>query len=145
MKKLFLFLGRICLSLIFVCSAVGKLFSWDETVQYMALSLSHWMSGPPMLSLFNEGFSFISSHAVFLLVIATLMEGWGGLSVLLGFKVRWGATLLILFLIPVTILMHPFWLESGQEKTIQTLMFMKNLGILGGLLVLAATTEESKG
>jgi putative oxidoreductase len=81
------------------------------------------------------------SYTTLMLIIATLFEGIGGLFVLLGFKVRFGATLLILFIIPVTIIMHPFWLISGQEKMFQIAMFMKNLAILGGLLILAARKE----
>src|SRR5437868_7132066 len=33
----------------------------------------------------------------------------GGLSILLGYKTRLGAALLILFLVPVTLMMHDFW------------------------------------
>ena len=33
----------------------------------------------------------------------------GGLSVALGYKARWGAWLLVVFLVPVTLMMHAFW------------------------------------
>jgi putative oxidoreductase len=138
MKKLLMLLGRICLSLIFVTAAVNKLFSWDQTVQYMTSSLSIWIAGTPLPDFMHGTVTLLCSYAVLVLIIATLFEGIGGLFVLLGFKVRFGAALLILFIIPTTLVMHPFWLTSGPEKMIQMAMFMKNLAILGGLLILAA-------
>lgn len=142
MKKLVVLLGRICLSLIFVSSAVGKLFTWDQTSQYMTLSLSKWTS-VHLPQLVEQGVSFLSTHAGLFLIISTLLEGIGGLFVLLGFNVRLGAVMLILFLIPITVLMHPFWMESGLDKMLQMTMFMKNLSILGGVMILAAKSEES--
>ena len=47
---------------------------------------------------------------------ATLFQLLGGLLVLLGIKEKLGATLLILFLIPVTVLMHSFWMVEGAER-----------------------------
>ncbi len=138
-----LLLGRISLSLIFVTSAVSKLFSWDQTVQYMTDSLSLWLVATPMPDFMHGIVTVGCSYAVPLLAAATLLEGIGGLLVLLGFKVRFGATLLILFIIPVTLVMHPFWL-SGQDKALQMIMFMKNLAILGGLLILAAKAGDSE-
>jgi putative oxidoreductase len=150
MKKLFLLLGRICLSLIFVASAVGKLFSWNETVQYMTSSLARWTGGAPMPEMISLGpmstaLSFMTAHAVLFLVISTLLEGIGGLFVLLGFRIRFGAILLMLFIIPVTLIMHSFWLDNGPEKMIQMSMFMKNLSILGGLMILAVRGSEGEG
>ena len=145
MKKLLVFVGRISLSLIFVSSAIGKLFSWDDTLLYMTTALSRWMGATSMPDVMHQGLMLLCSYMTLLLVVATIFEGVGGLFVLLGFKVRLGATLLILFIIPVTIIMHPFWLSTGQEKTIQMAMFMKNLSILGGLLILAAKGGDTEG
>jgi putative oxidoreductase len=62
----------------------------------------------------------------------------GGLSVLLGFHARIGAWLLILFLVPVTFTMHQFWnVADPAARAVQLGMFMKNLGLLGGALLLA--------
>lgn len=144
MKKIFLLVGRICLSLIFVSSAVGKILNWDETVQYMTGALAKWSNGVSMPDLVAQGFSLFCSYAVMMLVVATIFEGVGGLFVLLGFKVRLGAVLLTLFIIPVTLIMHPFWLMGEQEKMMQMTMFMKNLSILGGLMILAAKGGENE-
>jgi putative oxidoreductase len=58
----------------------------------------------------------------------------GGLSILLGYKVRVGAKLLILFLIPATLLFHLNFADQMQQ-----IQFLKNLGLMGGLLLLTHT------
>lgn len=62
----------------------------------------------------------------------------GGLSILLGYRARIGAWLLVLFLIPVTLMMHNFWaVKDPMMAQMQQVMFMKNLSMLGGALLLA--------
>jgi putative oxidoreductase len=62
----------------------------------------------------------------------------GGLSVALGYQTRIGAWMLVLFLIPVTLMMHKFWgIADAQMAMMQRIMFMKNVSILGGALFLA--------
>ncbi|HEX3596464.1 MAG TPA: DoxX family protein [Polyangiaceae bacterium] len=61
----------------------------------------------------------------------------GGLSVLLGFKARLGAWFLVLFLVPVTLMMHKFWgIADQQQAMMQQVMFMKNLSMLGAALMI---------
>jgi len=69
---------------------------------------------------------------------AVLLELAGGLSVLLGYHARWGAMLLIIFLVPVSLVMHNFWALEGQQMQNQMQHFMKNVTIIGGLLAVAA-------
>jgi putative oxidoreductase len=60
----------------------------------------------------------------------------GGLSVLMGWRARLGAAMLVLFLVPVTLTMHAFWKVSDPMMSqMQLAMFMKNLGLLGGALL----------
>lgn len=108
-----LFLGRLFISLIFILAGIGKLLNYDQTAQYMA------SKGMTMIPLF--------------LIAAAVIELLGGLSLLLGFKTRVGATLLLLFLIPVTIIFHDFWNLQGAEQHAMLIEFMKNLAIFGGL------------
>jgi putative oxidoreductase len=62
----------------------------------------------------------------------------GGLSVLLGFQTRLGAWLLVIFLVPVTLVMHNFWsLSDPVALQVQKAMFMKNVTMLGGALVIS--------
>ena len=62
----------------------------------------------------------------------------GGLSVLVGFHARIGAWLLVLFLVPVTLAMHAFWaVTDPQQQMVHMIMFMKNVSMLGGALLVA--------
>jgi len=111
-------IGRVCLALIFFVSAAGKMADYGGTVGNMT------SQGLPM--------------ARYLLAGALLFEIAGGLMVLFGWRARFGALLLVLFLIPTTLVYHDFWTYAGVERTAQMLQFMKNLAILGGLLMVCA-------
>jgi len=109
-----LFLGRLFLSAIFLISGIGKFLDYEGTVQYMA----------------SKGLQFIPV----LLVSAALLEIVASLALIFGIKVRWAAFALFLFLIPTSYLFHDFWNLSAEQFQLQFIMFMKNLGIAGGLL-----------
>lgn len=62
----------------------------------------------------------------------------GGLSILLGWRARAGAWLLVAFLVPVTLAMHAFWaMPDPMMRMMHQAMFMKNLALLGGALLVA--------
>ncbi len=102
--------SRVLLSAIFLYSGVNKILHPVATQQYMA---AHGML---LTGLF--------------MVAAIAIELAGGLSVLLGYKARWGAIALTLFLIPATLIFH-----TNFADQMQTIHVMKNLAILGGLLM----------
>lgn len=109
-----MFVGRVLLSAIFILSGVGKLLDFHGTAAFMA------SKGMTMVPLF--------------LYAAALIQLLGGLSLLLGFKTRVGAALLLLFLVPTTAIFHDFWnYIDPMEQKLQMIMFMKNLAIAGGL------------
>ncbi|MGQ9798655.1 MAG: DoxX family protein [Ignavibacterium sp.] len=61
----------------------------------------------------------------------------GGLSVVLEYQDKWGALLLIVFLIPTTFIMYLFWkIEDAMKAQMQVIMFMKNLSMLGGAILI---------
>src|SRR5215469_2884926 len=61
----------------------------------------------------------------------------GGLSILLGYRARLGGWLIALFLIGVTP-MHKFWgITDPMMQQMQMVMFMKNLTMLGGALLIS--------
>jgi putative oxidoreductase len=106
--------GRIALGAIFLLSAIGKLSNWSGTVGFAA------GKGIPQA----------------LLAGATALELLGSLSLLAGFKTRWGVIALVVFLVPVTLVFHDFWAVQGAEQQQQMAHFLKNLAIAGGLLIL---------
>lgn len=98
------------------------------------------MAGPKHFS--AQTIAFAAGRGVPLASIAVPLSGLlaiaGGLSIVLGYKARIGAWLLVLFLVPVTLMMHNFWgIADPMAAQMQQVMFMKNLSMLGGALLIA--------
>src|SRR5258708_9619353 len=72
----------------------------------------------------------LAGAIVFLLV--------GSLSVIAGYKARIGAVLLLTFLVLASYYLHPFWKLEGQAQQEQMIQFMKNLFMMGAMLVCIA-------
>lgn len=102
--------GRIGLAAIFLVSAFGKITGFEGTTQFMA---SH---GMPLAGLLCVG--------------AILVEGLGGLALVLGYHARLAALALAVFLVPATLIFH--------SKPSERVHALKNLAILGGLLTVVA-------
>jgi len=84
---------------------------------------------------------FAASQGVPLASIAVPLSGvlaiLGGLSILLGYRAKVGAWLLVLFLVGVTPMMHRFWtVADPMMYQMQFAMFLKNVSILGGALLI---------
>jgi uncharacterized membrane protein YphA (DoxX/SURF4 family) len=63
----------------------------------------------------------------------------GGLSILLGLYPLVGSVLLVVFLLPVSLMMHNFWkVQDPQMKAAEKVNFIKNMALLGGVLMLLA-------
>jgi putative oxidoreductase len=76
--------------------------------------------------------------AAVLVPVSGVMALAGGFSVAFGYKARWGAWLLVGFLVPVTLMMHAFWkLHDPVLRNVQQAMFAKNISMLGAALLLA--------
>jgi putative oxidoreductase len=141
MKKFFFMLGRIFLSLIFICLVTNQILNWDQTQQAFDKSVSDWIVHPGLPDQVQKVFSFLLSYSSLIMILAAVFAGLGGLFVLLGIKVRLGAILLILFLIPSTVIMHAFWMYHGSMREMEMMMFLKNISIAGGLFILATSVE----
>jgi putative oxidoreductase len=75
--------------------------------------------------------------AAVLVPISGIVALAGGISVAAGYKARWGAWLLVGFLVPVTVMMHSFWkLQDPATIHLQQAMFAKNVSMLGAALLL---------
>jgi putative oxidoreductase len=107
--------GRLLFSLIFILSSYGH-FTGDLI---------------PIAE--GKGVPFAGIMVPFSGLIALI----GGLSVLTGYKTRLGAILLMIFLVPVTFMIHNFWaISDPQEAQMQMIHFMKNLAMLGGVFLI---------
>jgi putative oxidoreductase len=113
-------LARLLIAVIFLMSAVGnKIPQFQQTAEYMA------SEGVP-----NPKFALFG--AIGLLLI-------GGLSLIAGAWTRIGAVFLFVFLAAATFYFHDFWnVADAAMRQAQTIQFMKNLAIAGGLLALMA-------
>lgn len=112
MQRFIPLVARAFLTTIFLYSAFGKITGFSGSQQYMAAS------GIP------------AQLTGLLLAGAIVLEVVGGLSVLLGYKARWGAIALLVFLIPTTLIFH-----TDFSQRMQIIQFLKNLGLIGGLLM----------
>jgi putative oxidoreductase len=97
-------------------------------------------AGPGHFS--QQTIDYAASQGVPLANLAVPLSGViaiaGGLSVLLGYRARIGAALLILFLVPVTFALHKFWaVTDPMMAQMQLVMFLKNVALIGGALLIA--------
>ncbi len=74
-----------------------------------------------------------------LLAIGTaVLEVVGGLAIIVGYRARIAGLVLALFTLLAALLFHNYWAMPAEQQTMQQLLFMKNVSIAGGLLLLAA-------
>jgi putative oxidoreductase len=107
--------GRLFLVTIFLTSALmNKIPNFAGVAKKMA------EEGVPAPTLLLVG------AIVFLIV--------GSLSVLVGYKARIGATLLLVFLVLATYYFHDFWTMPKEAAEMQMIQFMKNLALMGAML-----------
>jgi putative oxidoreductase len=104
------------------------------------------MSGPRHF--LSQTVAFAASQGVPLASIAVPLSGIialaGGLSILLGYRAEIGAWLLVLFLVPVTLSLHKFWVATDPMMyQMQFAMFMKNVALMGAALFISQTGSGS--
>jgi putative oxidoreductase len=110
--------GRVLLALMFVLAGVGKFAGLAGTAGYIA------SKGLPMPQV---------------LAFATAaLEVVGGLALIVGFKTRYAAGALAAFTVLASLLFHNFWAMPAEQAYVNQLMFMKNLAVTGGLLLLVS-------
>ena len=111
-----LLVGRACLAAIFLWSGVGKIGGFGG----FAGNLAGQGLPLPMLAA----------------LVGIVLEAGGAALVMLGLLTRPAAAGLILFTIAATLIAHDFWALEGPERSMQQIQFMKNLGLIGGFLLL---------
>lgn len=112
------FIARLLICAIFVQGAFGKIFGWSGQAEYMA---SHGMRFiPPLLG------------------AALVIEVLGVLAVVTGYQARIAALVMFVYLGIVSVTLHNFWAASGMSAANGQTQFLKNAGIMGGLLMVAS-------
>lgn len=111
-------IGRIFLAVIFLVSGFGKVGGFEGLVGQIA----------------SKGFPVPEAFAVATIVI----ELGVALMLVVGWKARWAAFLIAVFVAIVTIFFHNFWAMPEAQKGMQQIQFLKNLALIGGLLMVMA-------
>lgn len=106
--------SRICLCLIFFKAGISHILGFNGTVEMMT------NNGLPLANI--------------LLLFTVTFQILGSLSLLLGYQVKIGSILLIIFILPATLVFHNPLLDSGEINS-----FLKNIGLIGGLLMVIYT------
>src|SRR5437588_13098751 len=115
--------GRVLLTVIFILSGFGKIPHFSAVAD--GLRQTGWPA------------------ATFLIALSIAIEIGCGLLLLTGFKARYAALVLVAWLIPVMLTFHNFWAYGGAQQQGQMINFLKNLAIMGGLLVVATSSAAT--
>ena len=110
--------GRILVAVIFVLSGFQKLTGFSGVAAAIA------GKGLPMPEV--------------LAALSVVIELGAGLLLIVGLKARWAALLLFLFIIPITLTFHNFWAMDGAQAAMNEIHFLKNLALMGAMLMVAA-------
>lgn len=117
MKDVLDLIGRVFISVIFFFEAYDSMRYFSDTKDQMTRSGLVWQQ------------DFLLTSAIFILVL-------GGILILLGYRSTFGAILLLSYWLPVTFLAHDFWNSPPETLRLESIIFMKNLAISGGLLMI---------
>ena len=127
-------LGRIFLSLLFVVSGVQKLMD----ISVIAKQLADFnVPIPDQVVAYLAQVSTIPKYEALGYLVAGI-EVLGGLMVLVGLKARWGAAMLLILTALTIAFVHHFWDMSGAAFKTNMMEALKNLSIIGGLLLVVA-------
>jgi putative oxidoreductase len=110
-------IGRLLLAFVFLPAGISKIAGFSGTVGYIT------SVGLPLPELGA--------------IIAILVEVGAGLALVLGYKTRLASLALAVFCIAAAVLFHNYWGMPADKAYMQQIMFNKNLGLAGGLLLLA--------
>ncbi len=117
-------IGRILIGLLFLVGGVGALIGFKGFATYTGSLL-------PLGTL--------------MATIAIIFKVGGGLSLILGIRPRLGSYALILFTLLTILFIHvPSWMKAVnmEESQMQMTMALKNLAIIGGLLLVAKRSSS---
>ena len=119
MYHVFDLIGRILISAIFLFEATDSILFADKTKMTMAEYGITW-------------------NPDFLLYTSIIALAVGAIMLLIGYRIRFGVWLLLLYWLPVTFIVYSFWNDPHEVQRLHAILFMKNIAIAGGLLMIAA-------
>jgi putative oxidoreductase len=129
MADLLAALGRILLPIVFLVDGYAKFANIDRTANFIGARI------PPLPQL--EQMLGMTSPTIYAYGAAA-GEVVGPVLLIVGFFTRTAAVALFIFTAVTIYFFHSFWAIEGAQAAIQQIQALKNLAIMGGLLVLAA-------
>ncbi len=111
-------LGRLLLALIFVVMGYAKLVDIPGTANFIA------SAGLPVPTL--------------IAMLVGVFEVAAGIALVIGYRVRYAGLLVALFTLATNVVFHAYWAAPAAQQHIEYLMFLKNLSIAGGMLLVSA-------
>ena len=141
-NKMIAGIGRFFVSLIFITLGVSGVLNWDLAKSELSSALANW----ELYTGYIEGVSFLVQNLIsatpLLVVLGISLQLVGGFMLSLSLKSRLAAIFLLFQLVPATILYHHFWFLEGSQMTRSMMLFIKNLSIIGGLLVIISSLPQ---
>jgi uncharacterized membrane protein YphA (DoxX/SURF4 family) len=136
----FITIGRVLFALLFVISGASKLLDLAATAQMTAK-----IAIPAALATYASQLEGVTGMAMpqMLAIAAGALELICGICIALNFGARFFAVVLILFVATATFYFHDFWNQTGPEARNNMVHAMKNLSIIGALLIIAGLGRPS--
>ena len=139
----FITVGRVLFALLFIASGASKLIDIAATAQ----EISTKVIIPELLAPYAaqmETAAGMSTPQLLAIAVGTI-EVVGGLMIALNVGVRFFAFLLIAFTAAATFYFHDFWNQTGSEARDNMVHFLKNVSIIGALLMLFGYGSQRRG
>lgn len=119
MYHVFDLIGRILISAIFIFEGIDSILFAEKTKLTMA---EYGITWKPDLLLYTS-------------IVALMI---GAVMLLIGYRIRLGVWLLLLYWLPVTFIVYSFWNDPQEMQRLHAIMFMKNIAVAGGLFMIAS-------
>jgi putative oxidoreductase len=116
MKDLLDFIARLCVATIFLYEAYDSVVFGKLTKQKMTEYGLTWQQ-----------------DSLFVLAVIVLVVG--AIFLLIGYRAKFAAILLLIYWVPLTFIVHSFWNDDDSIRRIQSIFFMRNIAIAGALLM----------
>ncbi len=117
MKDILDVLARWCIALIFLYEAYDSIAFGKLTKEKMTSYGLTWQQ-----------------DTLFLMAVSVLVVG--AIFLFIGYRTKFAAILLLCYWLPLTFIVHSFWNDPDDIRRIQSIFFMRNIAIVGGLLMI---------
>lgn len=108
------------------------------TFLFLLSGVTHFTNIPYYVALMPDDFPF----AVFLVLLSGVVELLAAFMILFNWRPRLGGWLLVVFLLPVTFVVHGYWMIHAQDEVMQAMQqahFIKGISLIGAALLITQT------